>query len=77
MSLGPARWRDTHPRPIGEARGAARGAAYPDGEGRVEGSLRRSAQSAGDYLRSTGRDAEEGARETAEDAKPWGRSVAG
>ena len=75
------RWRHTHPRPIGEAQGGttggARGAAYPDGKGRVEGSLRRSAQSAGDYLRATGRDADEGSKETAVDTKAWGRSVAG
>lgn len=75
------RWRHTHPRPSGEAQGGttagARGAAYPDGKSRVEGSLRRSAQSAGDYLKATGRDAEEGAGETVEDAKAWGRSAAG
>lgn len=75
------RWRHTHPKPVGEAQGAtrggARGAAYPDGEGRVEGSLRRSAQSAGDYLRATGQDVQEGSKETAEDTKAWGRSVAG
>ena len=71
------RWRQTHPRPAGQARGGARGGAYADGEGRVEGSLRRSAQSAGDYLRATGREAEGGSQDAAGDVKAWGKSVAG